>query len=131
MREKIAKELAPHVTTLGGDPYGRFFLRKMELVLLNRRPDEWKEKVIKLKHHFAHQTAAPAKQAQATVTTANTTAPTSAETDASVKTKKKRKSTTEDGEAASGAPAEEQGAAEIEELFASVEEPKKKKKRAA
>lgn len=45
MREKIAKSLIPHKIDLGNDEYGRWFGKKLELHLLERRPDEWREKV--------------------------------------------------------------------------------------
>lgn len=55
MREKIAKSLIPHATALGNSQYGRFFARKLDLHLLQRRPDEWRESVLGVRHHFAHQ----------------------------------------------------------------------------
>lgn len=55
MREKIARSLIPHATTLGAGQYGRFFARKLDLHLLQRRPDEWRESVLGVRHHFAHQ----------------------------------------------------------------------------
>jgi len=55
MKEKIARSLIPHATILGNDRYGRYVVRKMELHLLQRRPDEWREAMIGVKHHFAHE----------------------------------------------------------------------------
>lgn len=55
MREKIARSLIPHATALGNSQYGRFFARKLDLHLLQRRPDEWRESVLGVRHHFAHQ----------------------------------------------------------------------------
>ncbi|GMK58968.1 hypothetical protein CspeluHIS016_0604100 [Cutaneotrichosporon spelunceum] len=55
MREKIARSLIPHATELGNGQYGRFFARKLDLHLLQRRPDEWRESVLGVRHHFAHQ----------------------------------------------------------------------------
>lgn len=43
------------MTELGGSQYGKFFIRRADIVLLNRRPDEWREKVLSVRHHFAHQ----------------------------------------------------------------------------
>lgn len=54
-QEKIARSLIPFVTELGGSQYGKFFIRRADIVLLNRRPDEWREKVLSVRHHFAHQ----------------------------------------------------------------------------
>lgn len=58
-QEKIARSLIPFVTELGGSQYGKFFIRRADVVLLNRRPDEWREKVLSVRHHFAHQKEAP------------------------------------------------------------------------
>lgn len=55
LREKIARSLIPSATQLAADPFGRFMAKKLELHLLQRRPDEWREKQLGLKHHFAHQ----------------------------------------------------------------------------
>lgn len=43
------------MTELGGSQYGKFFIRRADIVLLNRRPDEWREKILSVRHHFAHQ----------------------------------------------------------------------------
>jgi nucleolar protein 9 len=55
MKEKIARSLVPHATTLGNDMYGKYVVRKMDLHLLLRRPDEWRQAHLGVKHHFAHQ----------------------------------------------------------------------------
>nr|XP_019015013.1 uncharacterized protein I206_01101 [Kwoniella pini CBS 10737]OCF53794.1 hypothetical protein I206_01101 [Kwoniella pini CBS 10737] len=55
MKEKIARTLIPHIIVLGQSQYAKYFLKKAELSLLQRRPDEWREKIVGLKHHFAHQ----------------------------------------------------------------------------
>lgn len=60
MREKIARSLIPHATVLGTSQYGRFFARKLDLHLLQRRPDEWRATVLGVRHHFAHQEDQPA-----------------------------------------------------------------------
>ncbi|WVN85380.1 uncharacterized protein L203_100525 [Cryptococcus depauperatus CBS 7841] len=58
MKEKIARSLVPYVTELGGSQYGKYFLRRADIVLLDRRPEEWREKILSVKHHFAHQKTA-------------------------------------------------------------------------
>lgn len=55
LQEKIARSLIPHATSLASSPFGRFFASKLKLHLLIRRPNEWKQEVIGVKHHFAHQ----------------------------------------------------------------------------
>jgi nucleolar protein 9 len=88
IKEKIARSLIPHATTLGNDKYGRFVIRKMDVHLLQRRPDEWRQNMLGLQHHFAHQ-----KQQQAPAAAAPATAPaTEAEkTDDAEETKEERK----------------------------------------
>nr|ODO02798.1 hypothetical protein L204_01539 [Cryptococcus depauperatus CBS 7855] len=58
MKEKIARSLVPYVTELGGSQYGKYFLRRADIMLLDRRPEEWREKILSVKHHFAHQKTA-------------------------------------------------------------------------
>ncbi|TXT11256.1 hypothetical protein VHUM_02007 [Vanrija humicola] len=55
MREKIARSLIPDATTLANSQFGRFLSRRLDLHLLQRRPDEWRAAQIGVKHHFAHQ----------------------------------------------------------------------------
>ncbi|KAK4689724.1 nucleolar protein 9, partial [Tremellales sp. Uapishka_1] len=55
MREKIARSLIPEATALSNSTYGRFFAKKLNLHLLQRRPDEWRELQIGVVHHFAHE----------------------------------------------------------------------------
>ncbi|WWC86311.1 uncharacterized protein L201_001184 [Kwoniella dendrophila CBS 6074] len=55
MKEKIARTLIPHIVILGQSQYAKYFMKKAELSLLSRRPDEWREKIVGVKHHFAHQ----------------------------------------------------------------------------
>ncbi|CAD6571315.1 MAG: Nucleolar protein 9 [Tremellales sp. Tagirdzhanova-0007] len=43
MREKIARSLIPDAALLGASEYGRFFVRKLNLWGLERRPDEWRQ----------------------------------------------------------------------------------------
>ncbi len=54
-QEKIARSLIPDSIKLSNSQYGRFFARKLNLHLLERRPDEWREAQLGLKHHFAHE----------------------------------------------------------------------------
>ncbi|WVQ62132.1 uncharacterized protein L199_000270 [Kwoniella botswanensis] len=60
MKEKIARTLISHIVVLGQSQYAKYFMKKAELSLLSRRPDEWREKVVGVKHHFAHQKVTPA-----------------------------------------------------------------------
>lgn len=104
MREKIAKSLIPHATALGSSQYGRFFARKLDLHLLQRRPDEWRESVLGVRHHFAHQkdeVPAPVPEAQV-----------EAETAEERKRRRKEKKRERD---------------EIDDVFAAVEKKRKRK----
>ena len=42
MQEKIAKSLQSHESNLAGSHYGKYFVRKMNLLLLKRDPDAWR-----------------------------------------------------------------------------------------
>ena len=42
-QEKIARTLIPEATSLGNSEYGRYFIRKLDLWGLERRPEEWRE----------------------------------------------------------------------------------------
>lgn len=42
LKEKIARSLIPHQQTLSASYYGKFFARKLQLTLLQRKPEEWK-----------------------------------------------------------------------------------------
>ncbi|WVW82368.1 hypothetical protein I302_104375 [Kwoniella bestiolae CBS 10118] len=64
MKEKIARTLIPHIVVLGQSQYAKYFMKRAELSLLSRRPDEWREKVVGVRHHFAHQKAAAPPPAQ-------------------------------------------------------------------
>ncbi|WVF70512.1 hypothetical protein IAT40_005302 [Kwoniella sp. CBS 6097] len=101
MKEKIARTLIPHQISLGQSQYGKYFIRRAEISLLDRRPAEWREKIVGVKHHFAHQHAAPV------------TAPV-----ASVQSEKE-----------GGEKRKEKEADEIDELFAEVDKKHKHKKR--
>ncbi|KAL7424743.1 Nucleolar protein 9 [Cryptotrichosporon argae] len=65
MRERIARALVPHATSLGNDRFGKYVVRKMELYTLERRPDEWRERQIGVRHHFAHEKDAQSPTAAA------------------------------------------------------------------
>lgn len=108
-QEKIARSLIPHATTLSSSPYGHFLARRLDLHLLERRPDEWRESHIGVKHHFAHQK--PQTQAQRQ---AGNGAQAESE-------RKKRK--------VEGEEQEEKEADEIDVLFQGVEEGVKKSKK--
>ena len=41
-QEKIARSLIPHDQTLAASFYGKFFARNLNLYLLQRRPEEWR-----------------------------------------------------------------------------------------
>ncbi|KAK2464918.1 hypothetical protein APHAL10511_002994 [Amanita phalloides] len=49
LKEKIARSLIPHDRDLAASYYGRFFARNLDLQLLQRRPDEWKNKQVERK----------------------------------------------------------------------------------
>lgn len=98
-KEKIARTLLPHAMSMGASQYGRYLHPKLQFHLLERRPDEWREAVINVKHHFAHQKSQPP---------AATAAPNATHDEGEVKKRKKD---------------------EIDELFDGVEaKPKKSKK---
>ncbi|KIK07666.1 hypothetical protein K443DRAFT_673245 [Laccaria amethystina LaAM-08-1] len=42
LKEKIARSLIPHDQTLAASFYGKFFARNLNLYLLQRRPEEWR-----------------------------------------------------------------------------------------
>lgn len=54
-KEKIAKILLPHGQQIKENRYGRHLYPRLQLELLQRRPDLWRTHVIGVKHHFAHQ----------------------------------------------------------------------------
>lgn len=54
-KEKLARSLLPHAMAIGASQYGRYLHPRLQFHLLERRPDEWREAVIGVKHHFAHQ----------------------------------------------------------------------------
>ncbi|THU83938.1 hypothetical protein K435DRAFT_765540 [Dendrothele bispora CBS 962.96] len=43
LKEKIGRSLIPHEQALAASYYGKFFSRNLNLYLLRRRPDEWKD----------------------------------------------------------------------------------------
>lgn len=51
-QEKIARSLIDHHNTLSQSQYGKYFARKLNLPLLQRRPAEWKELQLGVVHHF-------------------------------------------------------------------------------
>ncbi len=52
LKEKIARSMLPKAIQLGNSKYGRFFGKKLNLQLLERRPDEWREMQLGVVHHF-------------------------------------------------------------------------------
>ncbi|WVQ85259.1 hypothetical protein IAT38_007424 [Cryptococcus sp. DSM 104549] len=101
MKEKIARSLIPHLTELGGSQYGKYFIRRADVGLLDRRPDEWREKMVGVKHHFAHQKEAPVPVAFGRGV--------------------------QDGEGDEGRKRKDKGRDEIDELFEGAEKTKKRK----
>ncbi|WWD09471.1 hypothetical protein V865_007595 [Kwoniella europaea PYCC6329] len=104
MKEKIARTLISHIVVLGQSQYAKYFMKKAELSLLSRRPDEWREKIVGVKHHFAHQKVTPAP--------AQPQVPIQVEGESEVENKKRKKEDKKD---------------EIDLLFDGVEGKKKKK----
>ncbi|KAF6741754.1 armadillo-type protein [Ephemerocybe angulata] len=42
LREKVARSLIPYESQLAGSFYGKFFVRNLNLYMLQRKPDEWR-----------------------------------------------------------------------------------------
>ncbi|KDQ20636.1 hypothetical protein BOTBODRAFT_169367 [Botryobasidium botryosum FD-172 SS1] len=59
LRERIARSLIDHEMFLAGSFYGKFFARNLHLMLLKRRPDEWKQNQVKAKLVKADNVGAP------------------------------------------------------------------------
>ena len=105
--------MAPHATALANSQFGRFYANKLKLHLLQRRPDEWKQEVIGVRHHFAHQ-----KDAVAAPAAAQVSVPASADANGPEgEVKKEKRKTREDKD-------------EIDSLFAGAEKKKSKKRKA-
>ncbi|WVR05940.1 hypothetical protein IAU60_002966 [Kwoniella sp. DSM 27419] len=102
MKEKIAKTLIPHQIALGQSQYAKYFIRRAEISLLDRRPAEWREKIVGVKHHFAHQQAPKAEPMHSWEVQSG---------DAEVEGKKRKEKVVD----------------EIDELFAGVEKKRKTK----
>jgi nucleolar protein 9 len=68
LQEKIARSLIPHEQALAGSYYGKFFSRNLNLYLLQRRPEEWKNLQSSKKN--AGQGQPPGAAAAVAVTTA-------------------------------------------------------------
>ncbi|WRT64203.1 uncharacterized protein IL334_001132 [Kwoniella shivajii] len=105
MKEKIARTLIPHIVVLGQSQYAKYFMKRAELSLLSRRPDEWREKVVGVKHHFAHQKSTNTNSNQVPMDSRDGD-------DEKIKEKKRKKEENKD---------------EIDNLFESIEKKKKKK----
>lgn len=115
--------MIPHATVLSTSQYGRFFARKLNLHLLERRPDEWRHAQLGVVHHFAHQKrAAGGKTAgitSAPIQVDSTPAPEDADAVARAE-KKKRKREAKAADAIEGGD-------EIDALFAAEGKRSKKK----
>lgn len=59
MQEKIAKSLFAQEQFLAGSFYGKFFARNLNLYLLQRKPEDWKNLQIQSKAAQASKTAPP------------------------------------------------------------------------
>ncbi|KAJ9097350.1 hypothetical protein QFC19_006818 [Naganishia cerealis] len=106
-REKIARSLIDHHSTLSQSQYGKYFAKKLNLPLLQRRPAEWKEVQLGVIHHFNGSRLQGRAEAGSK---------SQHETDAGEVTTKKRKLKTDDETAV------------IDSLFADVTKEKKSKK---
>ncbi|VDC06251.1 unnamed protein product [Peniophora sp. CBMAI 1063] len=73
LREKIARSLIPHEGALAGSFYGKFFARNLNLYLLRRKPDEWKEAQVKAAAKATADTTPSASNKTATVESAEKT----------------------------------------------------------
>ncbi|KIY48757.1 ARM repeat-containing protein [Fistulina hepatica ATCC 64428] len=62
LKEKIARSLFPHEYFLVGSHYGKFFLRKVNLNLLKRAPEEWKNQMLRTKDPAPQATPAQTKE---------------------------------------------------------------------
>lgn len=125
MKEKIARGLIPQAIALSNSQYGKFFARRLNLHLLQRRPDEWREAQLGIEHHFKHQeTNAPRSAIQAAALAYASRNQVSlqqagvAESEDKVEKKRKRENAEEVGESETKA---------IDDLFAPVIKEKKKK----
>lgn len=120
-QEKIARSLIPHATALSTSQYGRFFARKLNLHLLERRPDEWRHAQLGVVHHFAHQKRdrSTADGALRVAVPAPFQAPVAAEQDAEALAKAERKKRKREAKTAAGTD-------EIDALFAETKGKKSK-----
>lgn len=71
-RKKIARSVVPHEHFLAGSMYGKYFARKLNLHLLQRKPDQWRDQQSATKAAASHptqsnpaQSSAPADEASA------------------------------------------------------------------
>lgn len=51
-QEKIARSLIDQHNALSESQYGKYFAKKLNLPMLQRRPQEWKELQLGVVHHF-------------------------------------------------------------------------------
>ncbi|KAH6896386.1 armadillo-type protein [Coprinopsis sp. MPI-PUGE-AT-0042] len=62
LKEKIARSLIKHEQNLAGSFYGKYFARKLNLFLLQRRPEEWRNIQSQSKAHADQQAQAQIPQ---------------------------------------------------------------------
>ncbi|KAH6888360.1 armadillo-type protein [Coprinopsis sp. MPI-PUGE-AT-0042] len=62
LKEKIARSLIKHEQNLAGSFYGKYFARKLNLFLLQRRPEEWRNLQSQKKAHADQQAQAQIPQ---------------------------------------------------------------------
>ncbi len=65
-KEKIGRSLIPHESFLAGSFYGKFFARNLNLYLLQRRPEEWRNMQAERARNAKGQASVPVTQAQPT-----------------------------------------------------------------
>ncbi|KAG1836483.1 armadillo-type protein [Suillus tomentosus] len=91
LREKIARSLITHEQFLAASYFGKFFARNINLYLLQRRPDEWRELQSQSKSSPGPTISPPAPSATAPMSN-----PDDAEVSRPSKTSKKRRGRPED-----------------------------------
>lgn len=70
LKEKVARSLIPYETQLAGSFYGKFFARNLNLYLLQRKPDEWRNVQTQRKQQQQQQATPALQKQQATVSSA-------------------------------------------------------------
>lgn len=62
LKEKVARSLIPYESQLAGSFFGKFFARNLNLYLLQRRPDDWRNMQTQRKQQQQQVVATPKKQ---------------------------------------------------------------------